>query len=64
MLVAPSKGTFHQRDGLHEGDAIAPNESIGAVASLRDETPVIAPHGGLIVEWLVHDGDLVSRASH
>jgi [acyl-carrier-protein] S-malonyltransferase len=30
------------------------------VRSLRDETPVVAPHGGTIVEWLVEDGDLVS----
>ena len=28
--------------------------------STRDETPVGAPHGGTIVEWLVQDGDPVS----
>ncbi len=60
MLVAPAKGTFHQAPDLHEGDAIAPESSIGSVASSRDETTVRAPHGGTIVEWLVHDGDLVS----
>jgi [acyl-carrier-protein] S-malonyltransferase len=30
------------------------------VRSTRDETPVGAPHGGTIVEWLVQDGDPVS----
>ena len=60
MLVAPAKGTFKQTADLHEGDSIAPESTIGAVASLRDELPVKAPHGGTIVEWLVHDGDLVS----
>jgi [acyl-carrier-protein] S-malonyltransferase len=60
MLVAPMKGTFRQVADLHEGDAIAPESSIGAVASSRDETDVTAPYGGTIVEWLVEDGDLVS----
>jgi [acyl-carrier-protein] S-malonyltransferase len=60
MLVSPAKGTFHQRDGLPEGGSVAPESTIGAVANLRDETAIVAPHGGTIVEWLVHDGDLVS----
>ncbi|MGN6129441.1 MAG: acyltransferase domain-containing protein [Nocardioidaceae bacterium] len=60
MLVAPAKGTFHQVEGLHEGDALAPAATIGAVQSRGERTPVAAPHGGTIVEWLVHDGDLVS----
>jgi [acyl-carrier-protein] S-malonyltransferase len=60
MLVAPVKGTFRQVPDLQEGEALAPETRIGAVQSLRDETPVSAPHGGTIVEWLVEDGDLVS----
>jgi [acyl-carrier-protein] S-malonyltransferase len=60
MLVAPAKGTFKQAGDLHEGDAIPARAPIGAVSSLRDETTVIAPHGGTIVEWLVEDGDLVA----
>jgi [acyl-carrier-protein] S-malonyltransferase len=60
MLVSPSKGTFHQHAELAEGGTIPAQSAIGAVAGLRDETPVVAPHGGTIVEWLVHDGDLVS----
>jgi [acyl-carrier-protein] S-malonyltransferase len=60
MLVSPAKGTFRQAPGLDEGGTVPVNASIGAVASLRDETEIVAPHGGTIVEWLVHDGDLVS----
>jgi len=60
MLVAPSKGTFHQTADLAEGDAIAPGTGIGAVHGRQDETTVSAPYGGTIVEWLVEDGDLVS----
>jgi [acyl-carrier-protein] S-malonyltransferase len=60
MLVSPSKGTFRQTPNLVEGGTLPAQTTIGAVAGLRDETPVRAPHGGTIVEWLVHDGDLVS----
>jgi [acyl-carrier-protein] S-malonyltransferase len=60
MLVAPAKGTFKQAPDLVEGQAIAPETLIGSLQSLRDETPITAPHGGTIVEWLVEDGDLVS----
>jgi [acyl-carrier-protein] S-malonyltransferase len=60
MLVSPAKGTFQLGTEIREGGTIAPNARVGAVASSRDETPVTAPHGGTIVEWLVHDGDLVS----
>ena len=60
LLVAPAKGTFKQAPDLLEGGSLGPQTKVGAVQSLRDETPVTAPHGGTIVEWLVHDGDLVS----
>jgi [acyl-carrier-protein] S-malonyltransferase len=60
MLVAPSKGTFHQSADLPEGHMIAPNDRIGAVHGRQEEAAVTAPYGGTIVEWLVEDGDLVS----
>jgi [acyl-carrier-protein] S-malonyltransferase len=59
MLVSPTKGTFVRQAG-DAGDALAPTSTIGVVRSTRDETAVLAPHGGTIVEWLVEDGDLVS----
>ena len=30
------------------------------VRTLREEVPVVATHGGQIVEWLVQDGDPVA----
>lgn len=59
LLVSPSKGTFERLAG-GEGESLAPDSTIGTVRSTRDETKVFAPHGGVIVEWLVEDGDLVS----
>ncbi|WP_310963841.1 acyltransferase domain-containing protein [Nocardioides terrisoli] len=59
MLVAPAKGTFARNDAM-EGDSLQPTAEIGTITSLRDRTPVVAPYGGVIVEWLVEDGDLVS----
>jgi [acyl-carrier-protein] S-malonyltransferase len=59
-LVAPAKGTFHTDDRPAAGSRLEPGVAIGEVHSLRDSLPVVAPHGGSIVEWLVEDGDLVS----
>ncbi|MGH3414068.1 MAG: acyltransferase domain-containing protein [Marmoricola sp.] len=59
LLVAPTKGTF-KRAAAGEGTTLEPTAEVGTVNSRRDTTPVVAPHGGVIVEWLVEDGDLVS----
>lgn len=59
LLVSPSKGTFVRQAG-GAGELLVPTSPVGTVRSSRDETPVLAPHGGTIVEWLVEDGDLVS----
>jgi [acyl-carrier-protein] S-malonyltransferase len=59
LLVAPTKGTF-ARSAAAEGESLEPTEEVGTISSLRDRTPVVAPYGGVIVEWLVEDGDLVS----
>jgi [acyl-carrier-protein] S-malonyltransferase len=60
LLVAPAKGTFHAADRPDVGSALVPGTTVGEVHSLRDSLPVVAPHGGTVVEWLVEDGDLVS----
>lgn len=60
MVVSPAKGTFHLGTQASDNDLLAPGTPIGAVASLRERTEITAAHGGSIVEWLVHDGDLVS----
>jgi len=59
MLVSPTKGTFERHAG-DEGDTLDASTAVGLVRSTRDETAVMAPYGGTIVEWLVEDGDLVS----
>ena len=57
LLVAPAKGTF--RRGSNP-DLLVPGAMVGVVVTLRDEQPVMAPHGGHVVEWLVEDGDPVA----
>lgn len=59
MLVAPSKGTIRVVD-LPEGTVLEPGTAVGTLVTSRDEQPVVAPHGGIVVEWLVEDGDPVS----
>jgi [acyl-carrier-protein] S-malonyltransferase len=59
MLVAPAKGIFHRIDAA-VGDELEPGTSIGHVTTNRDEQDVVAPHGGVVVEWLAEDGDPVS----
>jgi [acyl-carrier-protein] S-malonyltransferase len=60
LIVSPGKGQFVRTEDI-EADTILPNHStVGMVKNLRDETPVNAPHGGIVVEWLVEDGDPVS----
>lgn len=62
LLVAPMKGTFTR--ATHElrepGETVEPGEIVATVKSLRDELEVRAPHGGIVVEWLVEEGDPVS----
>ena len=60
MVVSPAKGTFHISAEAEALDVLPAGATIGEVASLRDRTTITAAHGGEIVEWLVHDGDLVS----
>jgi [acyl-carrier-protein] S-malonyltransferase len=59
MLVAPAKGTIRVVD-LPVGTLLEPGDAVATLVSLRDEAPVVAPHGGTVVEWLVEDGDPVS----
>ena len=59
MLVSPEKGMF-KAAAVGPGDALAPGESVGTLVTSRSEHPVLAPHGGTVIEWLVEDGDPVS----
>jgi [acyl-carrier-protein] S-malonyltransferase len=60
LVVAPAKGTFMPAPDLATGGRVPAQTTVGSVHTQRDETPVMAPHGGQIVEWLVDDGDPVS----
>lgn len=60
LLVAPAKGTFRLATSATVGGQLDLDALIGSVDTLRDSSPVTAPHGGIVVEWLVHDGDPVS----
>ena len=60
LLVAPIKGAFRLAAPLLAGADVAVNAVIGHVETLRERIPVIAPHGGVVVELLVEDGDPVA----
>jgi [acyl-carrier-protein] S-malonyltransferase len=60
LIVAPGKGTFRRASDARDGDVLASDAAVGQVETLRDTTPVVAPHGGVVVEWLVEDGDPVA----
>ena len=60
LLIAPAKGTFRRTVETGVGGSLEPGTVVGTVDTLRDSTPVIAPHGGIVVEWLAEDGDPVS----
>ena len=60
LVVAPIKGAFRLGSDARPGDDLGVDAAIGTVETLRDTIPVVAPHGGTIVEWLVEDGDPVA----
>jgi len=59
VAVAPVAGTFRRTDA-EPGTTLAAGAPLGTVVSNRSEAAVEAAHGGVLVEWLVHDGDPVS----
>jgi [acyl-carrier-protein] S-malonyltransferase len=60
LLVAPIKGSFRMGVPVMVGEEFAPTAIAGTIETLRDSIPVVAPHGGVVVEWLVEDGDPVA----
>ena len=59
IAVAPVAGTFRPH-GMQPGMQLSPGALVGTVVSTRDEAPVTAAHGGVLVEWLAQDGDPVA----
>jgi len=59
LAVAPVAGTF-RAVAVDPGTAVAEGAALGTVESNRSQSNVAAAHGGVLVEWLAHDGDPVS----
>jgi [acyl-carrier-protein] S-malonyltransferase len=60
LVVAPGAGTVRVDAAAAVGTSLEPGAVVGSLVARRDEFPLIAVHGGTIVEWLVEDGDPVS----
>lgn len=60
LVVSPGKGRFSRTEDVDANSVLPQHSTIGTVANVRDEIAVSAPHGGIVVEWLVEDGDPVS----
>jgi [acyl-carrier-protein] S-malonyltransferase len=58
MAVAPVGGTV-QRAEVAEGAAVRAGTTLGTVTSRQGAQPVLAAYSGVLVEWLVEDGDPV-----
>jgi [acyl-carrier-protein] S-malonyltransferase len=59
VVVAPAGGTFHP-GALTEGTRVPAGAVLGAVRTRREDLQVSAGYDGVLVEWLLEDGDLVA----
>jgi [acyl-carrier-protein] S-malonyltransferase len=59
LLIAPEKGIFRRDVAALVGDHIETASTVGHIVTARNTTPIKAPHGGVVVEWLAEDGDPV-----
>jgi [acyl-carrier-protein] S-malonyltransferase len=59
IVVTPAKGVFTRSAGLAEGSGVARGTRLGTIATNRDEHEILAPHAGVLTEWLRDDGDIV-----
>jgi [acyl-carrier-protein] S-malonyltransferase len=59
LLVAPLAGMFEATEAKI-GDTLGAGAVIGKVVSRREAQEVVASQGGVLVEWLVENGDPVS----
>ena len=60
LIVSPGKGQFTRTEDIDNDTLLPASSTIGVVKNVRDEIPVSAPHGGIVVEWLVENGDPVA----
>jgi len=60
LVVSPGKGQFTRTEDVELDTVLPMHSTVGVVRNRRDDIAVSAPHGGIVVEWLVEDGDPVS----
>jgi [acyl-carrier-protein] S-malonyltransferase len=60
IVVTPAKGVFTRAEAVEEGQPVDGGARIGTVRTNREEHPIIATEGGVLTEWLRHDGDIVA----
>jgi [acyl-carrier-protein] S-malonyltransferase len=60
VVVTPAKGVFTRADGIDEGSAVARGTRLGTIVTNRDDHEIVAPHAGVLAEWLRSDGDIVA----
>jgi [acyl-carrier-protein] S-malonyltransferase len=58
--VTPAKGVFTRAVGRADGGQVARGARLGTVRTNRDEHAILAPHAGVLIEWLRQDGDIVA----
>jgi [acyl-carrier-protein] S-malonyltransferase len=58
VVIAPAGGTF-STDGIAEGARVRAGSRLGSVRTKREDLQVSAGYDGVLVEWLMQDGDLV-----
>jgi [acyl-carrier-protein] S-malonyltransferase len=60
LVVSPGKGQFTRTEDIELDTVLPLHSTVGMVKNRRDDIAVSAPHGGIVVEWLVENGDPVS----
>lgn len=60
LVVAPAPGTFHPVATAAPGSRLDAGGELGALRGRRAVTSVATPYAGVLLEWLVVDGDPVS----
>ena len=58
VVIAPAGGTF-AAGGIAEGTRVRAGSQLGAVRTKKEDLQVSAGYDGVLVEWLLQDGDLV-----
>ena len=58
VVIAPAGGTF-AGIGVAEGSRVSAGSKLGAVRTKKEDLQVSAGYDGVLVEWLLQDGDLV-----